>query len=85
MPVLVARRIHKGIELDEAIYAAYEAKRISEEVKAVGRQSDMAILSVGQPARFLSTELIGELEAMYQRRLMLAKSDKAVIRRLIGS
>jgi len=85
LPVLAAKRIHKGIGLDEAIYAAYEAKRISEEVGTVGRQTDMAILSVDQPARFFSAELIQELGTMYERRLALTKSDKNVIRRLIGT
>jgi 20S proteasome alpha/beta subunit len=85
LPVLAAKRIHKGIDLERAIYAAYEAKRISEEVGTVGRLTDMAIVSVGQPARFLPKELIDQLEAMHQRRLVLAKSDKNAIRRLIGS
>jgi hypothetical protein len=45
----------------------------------------MAIVAVGRPTRILSGELIEELEAMYQRRLVLAKSDKNTIRRLIGA
>jgi 20S proteasome alpha/beta subunit len=83
LPVLAAKRVHKGLDLEIALYEAYEAKRISEEVGTVGRQTDMAIVSVGQPARFLSPKLVEELEAMYKRRLVLAKSDKAVIRSLI--
>ncbi len=83
LPVLAARRIHKGIELEVELYAAYEAKRVSEEVGTVGRQTDMAIVSVGQPARFLSEQFIEELEQMYQRRLALAKTDRKVIRGLI--
>jgi 20S proteasome alpha/beta subunit len=83
LPVLAARRIHKGIDLELALYTAYEAKRVSEEVGTVGRQTDMAILSVGQPARFVSGQLIEELEQMYQRRLALAKADRRVIRGLI--
>ena len=83
LPVLAAPRIHKGIGLELAIYAAYESKRISEEVGTVGRQTDMAIVSIGQPARFLSEQFIEELEQMYQRRLALTKADRKVIRGLI--
>jgi hypothetical protein len=84
LPVLAARRVHKGIDLELALYATYEAKRVSEEVGTVGRQTDMAIVSVGQNARVLSEQLVSELEAMYQRRLILAKSDKNTIRRAIS-
>ena len=57
---------------------------MSEEVGTVGRQTDMAIVSVGQTARFLWEPLVSELEDMYQRRLILAKSDKNTIRRTIS-
>jgi hypothetical protein len=82
-PVLVAKAAHKGMGLEEAIFAAYEAKRVSEEVGTVGRQSDLAIIEAGKPARLLSKGLVDELDAMYERRLKLAKNDKNAIRRLI--
>jgi non-canonical (house-cleaning) NTP pyrophosphatase len=85
VPVLAAKRVHKAIELEHALYAAFETKRASEGIGTVGSQTDMAIVAVGHPTRFLSGELIEELEAMYQRRLVLAKSEKNTIRRLIGA
>ncbi len=71
-------------ELELAVYAAYEAKRVSEEIGTVGRQTDMAIVSAGQSARFLSEQLVNDREEMYQRRLTLGKSYKNAIRRAIS-
>jgi hypothetical protein len=85
VPVLAAKRVHKAVDLEHALYAAFETKRASEGVGTVGSQTDMAIVAVGRPTRFLSGDLIEELEAMYQRRLVLAKSEKNTIRRLIGA
>ena len=84
LPDLAAPHVNKGIDLELALYAAYEAKRVSEEVGTVGRQRDMAIVSVGQTARFLWEPLVSEPEDIYQRRLILAKSDKNTIRRAIS-
>jgi hypothetical protein len=83
-PDLAAPRVNTGIDLELALYAAYEAKRVSEEVGTVGRQTDMAIVSVGQTERFLWESLVSKLEDIYQRRLILAKSDKNTIRRAIS-
>jgi hypothetical protein len=47
LPVLAAKGVHKGFGLGEWVYAAYEAKRISDEVETVGRQADMAVVTVG--------------------------------------
>ena len=66
------------------MYTVYEAKRISEEVGNVGRQTDMAIVSVGKPARRSTAEAIESLEEIYQSRLPLRRADKNAIRRLLG-
>jgi hypothetical protein len=84
LPFLAAKCVHKAIDLEQALCSAFEAKRASEGVGTVGNQTDIAIASVGQPTRFLSKEQVEELEIIYRRRLLLAKSDKTAIRRLIG-
>ena len=80
LPVLAARALPKGIDPELALHDTYEDKRVSEEVGTAGRQTDMAIVSVGQTARFLSEPFVSDLEDMYQRRLIPANSDNNTIR-----
>ena len=83
LPVLSARAVNRRLSLEQAIFAAYEAKRIAEEAYGVGEKTDIAILSVASETRFLLEDSIDELKRLYLGRIRLSDSDMATIARVI--
>jgi hypothetical protein len=53
------------MSLEDAAYLVYEAKRLAEADYGVGIKTDMAVVGVDRPAKFLEKESIDELETIY--------------------
>jgi 20S proteasome alpha/beta subunit len=82
-PILASARIHKGISLEEALYRAYEAKRVAEADYGVGRNTQIAVSRSGTGVQFLTQSVIDELAKTYDRRSHLEDFENAANARAI--
>jgi hypothetical protein len=84
-PICVARGAEKSMSLEDAAYLVYEAKRLAGADYGVGIKTDMAVVGVDRPAKFLEKESIDELETIYNRRLKLSSAERAAIRKSVNA
>ncbi len=66
MSILYRKPLVRSWAIADAIYLAYEAKRMAENCPTVGRETDLAVMLPGRDTYFLTEEAVSRLETIYK-------------------
>lgn len=75
MSAFIANNTHSGIPLKKGLAIAFEAKKRSEKAQGVGTETDMFVVTCDKVIH-LPAEIVGQFDAMYQKRL---EQEKKVV------